>query len=456
MDLDLADLDDDLFRELNLLLLDSSIIDDSAGASNAADAADAAVASDAAYDFVDSIIQLDLHANAFSERGIRRKQNRRRHCQVAVLAGLPSPSVITLLERLPIPPVSLSCSAFAMKFTNDAASSDAAMTAKELACSFLLAPIFCRRVMVSTMTLGVHLGPSATEMLSNALGKVPSETSMRDRLEVFLASPIAKIESERIFGTPWAITHAEKSSMRFSSKLARKRPFTAAAGLEIAELDLSRAEQELEQDQEQEQRVFANAVIIMISDAVEANIKSCKVFTSGVLHITGCLSIDEGLRVAGAVGQVVRLALGLPDTGPHHVEAVDVQMINTDFSLDMSIDRCALERVINRVPPPQPCTAVIPPTKHASIKLLVSGVKHGTVLVFTTGKIMMTGFKNWIDLRKAFEYTVDVITLNADDIRSEVKQQARVNLNSNRGRSNKNIGVNSPIMRLLPPPCIDS
>lgn len=438
----------------------------------------------------------DMQAKALSGRGSRRKLNRRKQSLVAVLKGLPSAPTTTLLERLALPQVSDACHAFATSFRRDAASSDAAMTVKQEACSTLPSPIFCRCVMISTMTLGLTLGADAAAMMSTMLiasshgGKNCTSTSssktrgrgnssMRDRLEALLTSPVARAAAEEIFGRPWAITHAEKDALRYSSKQDRKSvgkmgtSSVVNAGMSAADAAeagktrkrkqttaaASAAASEGEDDGSGvtgagDERVFANAVIIMIRDSVEANIKSCKVFTSGVLHITGCLSIDEGLRVAGAVGQVVRMAFGLPNNGPHPVESVDVQMINTDFSLDISIDRLALQSVISSVPPPRPCTAKIPPTKHASIKLQVAGIKHGTVLVFTTGKIMMTGFKNWLDLRKAFEYTVDVITQNADQVRSEIKQQARVNHNTNRGRSNRNVGVNSPIMRLLPAPSI--
>lgn len=286
------------------------------------------------------------------------------------------------------------CKTFRTAFKNEVAQADTLINAKEVACTSLPEPVTCSRLTTSTMTLGISLGDNAIAMMMQMLAKPSSGRqlrssdkickSKRDRLEEYLCSPAAQTAVLRIFGRPWAIMKKDKRVL-------------------------------------QESMGFANAVSIMIPDSTKAS-KGCKVFTNGVLNIAGCSTIDEGLRVAGGVGQVIRLAFGLASLGPHPIETVQVYMINANFALGMSIDREALEQVICDMIPPRPCSACTPTARHAGTKLHMMDIQNGTVLVFPTGKINMLGFKNWVDLCKAFCCTVDIIAGNAHIVRSSVQR----------------------------------
>lgn len=415
-----------------------------------------------------------------ARRGARRISNKKRAALAAALrattahAPLPISDERTLVSLLERPPISEKCLEVTDTFVRDAEASSLAMDLLADSSWNKTTPTFVSRLLVSTMTLGVNMGARAPFLISEALANAAEADgkgcSARERLANMLLAPAARAFALQLFGRALAITQAEKDAMRNFYKQARRvKPqagLDATAGngdgqgrgkkrgrgqASVGE-DASRASEE--DAVKEDQHLFANAVIIMIPDATAANIKSCKVFTSGALHITGCLTLDEGLKIAGAVGRVVRVALGLPDIGPHPVEKLDVQMINTDFAIGMCIDRLSLEETVNsnlqhRVPPP--CWAEIPESKHASIKLLMADMKFGTVLVFTTGKIMMTGFKNWLDLRRAFQYTVEVITENSDRVRSNARKQGGSSSQTNRRRNNKAVGEFSPIMRLVPP-----
>lgn len=425
----------------------------------------------------------EQQTEVIAQRGFRRKENKKKRAAERASASadacvVPGTEDIapeeTLVSRLLLPPVSAQCKAMTDKFVADATVCSAAMDlVADASWNKIPCPTFVSRLLVSTMTIGANLGGNVPRLISEALASHPTKHSSctpREHLARLLLAPKARAFATQVFGRALAITQPEKNAMRTTYKHARKLNVCASSqgqkrGFSEDEEQGDRETREHEivdgesfnfvESGEGKPRLFANAVIIMVPDAIEANIKSCKVFTSGALHITGCLTLDEGMKIAGAMGRVVRVALGLPDLGPHPVESLDVQMINTDFAIGMCLDRLALDATVNDAPDPKRCLAKIPESSHASIKLRMTGMECGTILVFTTGKIMMTGFKNWLDLRKAFEYTVEVITENCDAVRSSARKPGGSSSQTNRGRNNKLVGALSPIMQLVPEQSLD-
>jgi len=155
-----------------------------------------------------------------------------------------------------------------------------------------------------------------------------------------------------------------------------------------------------------------NCVILRCDDGRKHY--AIKVFSNGGLHITGCVTAGKALETALKVCTVI---------GAESVVNYDLQMLNTNFSVNSAIDLYKLAEIMPlpykynkdqhhalrfRMPIVVPVPAVV---KRGRKPLGVS------VLVFMSGSIILTGAKNPAHVFEAFKYIVDMIEVNFEQVK---------------------------------------
>lgn len=132
--------------------------------------------------------------------------------------------------------------------------------------------------------------------------------------------------------------------------------------------------------------------------------KSVKVFNNGSMHVTGCTTPGQFLGVAAAVCALMGDTAGLvPENGDAEVRVVDfeVQMINLNFGAGRQLYLQGLCDACASLGYTASYDADVYPG--LNLKLPVAGQpgQRVTVLVFRSGKIIITGAKTAAQLEEA-------------------------------------------------------
>lgn len=142
--------------------------------------------------------------------------------------------------------------------------------------------------------------------------------------------------------------------------------------------------------------------------------KSVKVFNNGSMHITGCTSPTEFVDVASTVCALLGDVAGLESkagTEGIHLTDFSIQMINLNFAAGTHVYLKRLRDVCTSMGFVASYDADVYPG--LNVKLPVDG-QRVTVLIFRSGKIIITGAKKSCHLQQAHEIITRVLDDNPE------------------------------------------
>lgn len=143
---------------------------------------------------------------------------------------------------------------------------------------------------------------------------------------------------------------------------------------------------------------FYNQVTIGYQDAYTN--KSVKIFTNGSIQVAGCSDLFDCQRILNQLSFIMKIVLGLTENVP--VEEPSVKMINTNFSLNSSVN---LHKVIQKLAQSKMFKVTFDPDRYSAVKVKFcpeEGQKQVTASIFRTGKIIVTGAQTLDEIACAY------------------------------------------------------
>lgn len=165
---------------------------------------------------------------------------------------------------------------------------------------------------------------------------------------------------------------------------------------------------------------FYNQVTINYTD--EYSTKSVKLFPNGSVQVAGCSNLVDCQRVATYISYVIKTVLELKEAPI--LEPPTIQMINTNFSLNCSVN---LKKVIAKFEASgeQHFDVTFNPDKYSAVKIKFEpgpGMKRVTGSIFSTGKVIVTGARTLDEIVAAYDIINRVIGANERVAVSEKKE----------------------------------
>ena len=142
---------------------------------------------------------------------------------------------------------------------------------------------------------------------------------------------------------------------------------------------------------------FYNQVTIGYEDQYSR--KSIKIFPNGSIQVAGCSDLFDCRRILRQLSFILKVVLEREDDVP--VDAVAVKMINTNFSLNSSVN---LHKIIQQFSK-GPFKVTFDPDRYSAVKVKFvpgEGMKQVTASIFSTGKIIVTGAQTLDEIAEAY------------------------------------------------------
>lgn len=156
---------------------------------------------------------------------------------------------------------------------------------------------------------------------------------------------------------------------------------------------------------------FFNQLTFWYKDGTK---KSVKIFINGNVHVTGCRSLKE------YVGLVYRICnfmdVLFPGDGANRCHATDIelQMVNTNFSINMGLDLSKLKRILLDKGMCATYDREVYPG--LNLKVPTSPGREASVLIFISGNIIITGVKSFMEVYEAYKFITETVASSAHDI----------------------------------------
>ena len=142
---------------------------------------------------------------------------------------------------------------------------------------------------------------------------------------------------------------------------------------------------------------FYNQVTIGYED--HSSRKSIKLFPNGSIQVAGCADLFDCRRILKQLSFILKVVLGKDTNVP--VDEVSVKMINTNFSLNSSVN---LLKIIAKLSKGQ-FKVTFDPDRYSAVKVKFvpkPGQKQVTASIFSTGKIIVTGAQTLDEIAEAY------------------------------------------------------
>lgn len=147
---------------------------------------------------------------------------------------------------------------------------------------------------------------------------------------------------------------------------------------------------------------FLNCVIFKYNpNGQKKNNKSIKIFSNGLLHITGVKSGTDAIDLSQQLGEIFKIILEQDIV----MDSYKIQMINTNFSLNKPINLMALQDMLQS----KNIACNYNREKYHGLKIKSPSV---TTLVFVTGNIIITGSKTAKDTFDAYASITSIMNDN--------------------------------------------
>lgn len=153
---------------------------------------------------------------------------------------------------------------------------------------------------------------------------------------------------------------------------------------------------------------FYNQVTIGYEDAYSR--KSVKLFPNGSIQVAGCSDLFDCRRILRQLAFILKVVLGTDKN--FETEDISVKMINTNFSLNSSIN---LKMVIEQFSKSKirAFRVTFDPDRYSAVKVKFSpgdGMKQVTASIFRTGKIIVTGAQTLNEIARSYGIINQLIT----------------------------------------------
>lgn len=146
---------------------------------------------------------------------------------------------------------------------------------------------------------------------------------------------------------------------------------------------------------------FYNQVTISTSDAYSR--KSVKLFPNGSIQVAGCSHPIDCTRVLKQVAFVIRHVLDLSEEVLF--EPPSIKMINTNFSLNFSVNLRLVIDAFARARDPCSFKVTFNPERYSAVKLKFTpgkDMKQVTASIFSTGRIIVTGARTLYEIAESY------------------------------------------------------
>lgn len=163
-------------------------------------------------------------------------------------------------------------------------------------------------------------------------------------------------------------------------------------------------------------QTFYNQVSVWFKD--ETSKKNIKIFRNGNLHITGEKSLARNIEIADDICEILSLFFRCE----RYAVDFDVQMINTNFRLNVGLVLGSMRDVVSKVP--SVVKASYEPETYPGLncKYRTSSGRDASLLIFNSGNVIITGIKDF----KEFYESYVMITGLIDDQVQAVKRHSFV------------------------------
>jgi len=145
---------------------------------------------------------------------------------------------------------------------------------------------------------------------------------------------------------------------------------------------------------------FYNQVTIGYKDQYSQ--KSVKIFPNGSVQVAGCADLFDCNRIMRQLCFMVNRTIGTEIEPEQLVRSVAVKMINTNFSLNYSVN---LNKVIRSFADQPEYRVSFDPDRYSAVKVKFEpkpGAKQVTASIFSTGKIIVTGAQTLEEIAMAY------------------------------------------------------
>ena len=143
---------------------------------------------------------------------------------------------------------------------------------------------------------------------------------------------------------------------------------------------------------------FYNQVTIGYED--HSSRKSIKLFPNGSIQVAGCADLFDCRRILKQLSFILMVVLGKEVKVP--VDEVSVKMINTNFSLNSSVNLLKIIAKLSKLPG---FKVTFDPDRYSAVKVKFvprPGQKQVTASIFSTGKIIVTGAQTLDEIAEAY------------------------------------------------------
>ena len=148
---------------------------------------------------------------------------------------------------------------------------------------------------------------------------------------------------------------------------------------------------------------FFNQLTFWYKDCTK---KSVKLFINGNVHVTGCRSLEEYSKLMKHVCGFMDYLF--PESPKKcRVQDIDIQMVNTNFSVGRGLDLSRLKRILLD----QGMCATYDREVYPGLNLKVptSANREASVLVFISGNIIITGVRHFYEVYEAYKFITESI-----------------------------------------------
>ena len=176
---------------------------------------------------------------------------------------------------------------------------------------------------------------------------------------------------------------------------------------------------------------FYNQVTIGYED--HSSRKSIKLFPNGSIQVAGCADLFDCRRILKQLSFILMVVLGKEAVVP--VDEVSVKMINTNFSLNSSVNLLKIIGKLSKAAPGQDSASpsfkvTFDPDRYSAVKVKFvpkPGQKQVTASIFSTGKIIVTGAQTLDEIAEAYS----ILNQNLRDPAILIKPSAQPELFDN-------------------------
>jgi TATA-box binding protein (TBP) (component of TFIID and TFIIIB) len=175
---------------------------------------------------------------------------------------------------------------------------------------------------------------------------------------------------------------------------------------------------------------FYNQVTIGYED--HSSRKSIKLFPNGSIQVAGCADLFDCRRILKQLSFILMVVLGKEAVVP--VDEVSVKMINTNFSLNSSVNLLKIIGKLSKATAgrdmPSLFKVTFDPDRYSAVKVKFvpkPGQKQVTASIFSTGKIIVTGAQTLDEIAEAYS----ILNQNLRDPAILIKPSAQPELFDN-------------------------